>query len=336
MATLTGVGSVSPSFVADRPGTFTLRLTVYDSGGASASDTVSVTVTGMLATVPDLRGMTVAEAEASLAGAGLTRGAITEEFSNTVPIGQIIRTSPAPGAEVDPGSSVSIVVSLGPEPDDDVEVPDLAGLTRAEAESALADAGLILGEVGFGAPGDATPGTVIGQDPAAGERANEGSAVSIIIALNPSISSEHTINLLESTGDPAGRIWRGPTMRGRIPSREKSSLPRLTPHIAVYDTATRASRARWTVALRFPARAPVSAPGDAALYVYDVGRGVLARMDRATGDVTASVALDGPLATRWSIPARTGYTRSCGPARACAPCMPRPWWKHPRPRRSTA
>ncbi|MBX3177778.1 MAG: PASTA domain-containing protein [Candidatus Hydrogenedentes bacterium] len=299
MATLSGVGSVSPSFVADRPGTFTLRLTVYDSGGASASDTVSITVTGMLATVPNLPGQTVAEAEASLAGAGLTRGAITEEFSNTVPIGQIIRTSPAPGAEVDPGSSVNIVVSLGPEPDDDVDVPDLAGLTRAEAESALADAGLILGEVGFSAPGDATPGTVIGQDPAAGERADEGSAVSIIIALEPiDIQREHTINLLESTGDPAGaNMARPDDARADSTTGEIFITARLTPHIAVYDTATESIARTMDSGFAHPGEKRLFlAPGDAAIYVYDVGSGVLARMDRATGAVTASAALDGPLA----------------------------------------
>ena len=50
------------------------------------------------ATVPDLSGLTQADAETKLADAGLLLGTVTTETSTTVPAGSVIRQDPAAGA----------------------------------------------------------------------------------------------------------------------------------------------------------------------------------------------------------------------------------------------
>jgi serine/threonine-protein kinase len=79
------------------------------------------------------------------------------------------------------GVVAAIVVSLG----SGVTVPDVAGMTQPEATQALEDAGLSVGAVGQAADADAEPGTVVRQDPAAGEEADEGSAVGLTVSSGP-------------------------------------------------------------------------------------------------------------------------------------------------------
>lgn len=66
--------------------------------------------------VPDLRGRTSQEAEAMLTNAGLKLGATSEEYSATVPAGQVISQTTSSGTKVTEGSSVDITISKGPEP----------------------------------------------------------------------------------------------------------------------------------------------------------------------------------------------------------------------------
>ncbi|MGV8966235.1 MAG: transglycosylase domain-containing protein [Cellulomonas sp.] len=60
-----------------------------------------------------LVGMTQADAEAAIINAGLNAG-VTEAVDATVKKGRVISASPAAGASVAPGSTVAIVISLGP------------------------------------------------------------------------------------------------------------------------------------------------------------------------------------------------------------------------------
>jgi len=65
------------------------------------------------AVVPNVVDMPLAEAEAAIATAGLVVGTLTEEYSSTVPAGNIISQYPYPGGEFLPGSAVNLVVSKG-------------------------------------------------------------------------------------------------------------------------------------------------------------------------------------------------------------------------------
>ncbi len=113
--------------------------------------------------VPDLSGA-AADAEQTLTDAGLVVGAVTEAFSDTIAAGDVISQDPAAGTDVELGSAVAYVRSLGVQT---VAVPDLSG-AAADAEQTLTDAGLVVGAVSEAYSDTVAAGDVISQDPAAG------------------------------------------------------------------------------------------------------------------------------------------------------------------------
>ena len=83
-----------------------------------------------MVSVPDVIGMTQADAEAAILAADLLVGTVTTAHSDTVPAGNVISQDPAGGSSVAEGSTVDLVISLGT---DMVVVPDLTGMTQASA-----------------------------------------------------------------------------------------------------------------------------------------------------------------------------------------------------------
>jgi hypothetical protein len=67
-----------------------------------------------MTTVPNVVGMTQANAQSVITGAKLIVGAITQANNDTMPAGSVISQNPAAGAAVPVGLSVSLVISLGP------------------------------------------------------------------------------------------------------------------------------------------------------------------------------------------------------------------------------
>jgi beta-lactam-binding protein with PASTA domain len=88
--------------------------------------------------VPPVVGLSEDEAAAALKADELNVR-VTEEFSATVPKGNVISQSPSAPATLPPGSTVTIVVSLGPR---EFPMPDVRGQNRAEAEARLQAMGL--------------------------------------------------------------------------------------------------------------------------------------------------------------------------------------------------
>jgi beta-lactam-binding protein with PASTA domain len=99
----------------------------------------------------------------------------------------VISQAPEPGASVDKGTSVSIVVSSGspspsPSPSPSVAiVPDVLTMDQGTAETTLADMGFVVTAKKKGGTGQ-PPGTVVEQVPAGGTEAPVGSTVTIWIA----------------------------------------------------------------------------------------------------------------------------------------------------------
>ena len=90
--------------------------------------------------VPALSGPSAASfaaAQAALQGVGLT-AVESDQFSDTVPRGQVITTQPGPGSAAVVGSQIVVEISKGP---DLVAVPDVRGDSVAQASQVLAGAG---------------------------------------------------------------------------------------------------------------------------------------------------------------------------------------------------
>jgi PASTA domain/S-layer homology domain len=96
------------------PGNKFIVPTIAD-GKVFVGTTNSVAVFGLLSLyVPNVVGLDPATATTSINSAGLAVGPITYLFSNTVPAGLVLSENPAVGTLVNPGSSVSLVLSTGP------------------------------------------------------------------------------------------------------------------------------------------------------------------------------------------------------------------------------
>ena len=129
------------------------------------------------ATVPSLAGMPREQAEAQLREAGF-EPRVEQSFSDTVPNGRVIGTTPPGGTTIERGSTVVLDVSRGRE---QVEVPDVVGESEDNARSALEGAGLRVGKVTEEAS-EEEPGTVIEQSPAGGEKVARDEAVNLVVA----------------------------------------------------------------------------------------------------------------------------------------------------------
>jgi serine/threonine-protein kinase len=116
-----------------------------------------------------------------IAAAGLTVAQV-ESVQAAVAPGVAMLTRPAPGTPLAAGSSLRLVISIGAPT---LSVPDLLGLSQADARTRLELQGLTLGAVTRHHTADAQPGTVIGQKPAAGTLAAPGTVVDIIVARSP-------------------------------------------------------------------------------------------------------------------------------------------------------
>ena len=112
--------------------------------------------------VPDLCNLTESGACITLTDRGLTVGTITY-VASSAPAGRVIAQSPAPFESVEEGYSVDITVSAG-EGFYSRLVPDLYGLTLAEAKQRLREAGLVIGSV-YSVSSGAPSGTVVAQSP---------------------------------------------------------------------------------------------------------------------------------------------------------------------------
>ena len=114
--------------------------------------------------VPRVVGVPLDTATAQLVAAKLVADPVRQP-SDDVPVDTVISQNPTDGTEVSPNSTVKLFVSSGPAA---VSVPDLTGLTVAEAQNALSDQGLVVGTVTEVDDPDAEAGKIIDSNPGAG------------------------------------------------------------------------------------------------------------------------------------------------------------------------
>lgn len=125
--------------------------------------------------VPDLADTDAADARRQLESLDL-KVAEKKENHDSVEAGKVIDTSPGDGTKIHAGDTVTVRVSKGPE---QVEIPDVVGMSAQDAISALEDAGF---EVEGGSWTDELfDRTVTSQDPqgGSGRHADKGSTVTL-------------------------------------------------------------------------------------------------------------------------------------------------------------
>ncbi len=146
-------------------------------------DTVDIWVSrgSETVTLENFRGWTPGEVRDWLKQNGFS-GLEKSAKSGAVASGKVFKQDPPAGSPVKRGDTITYWVSSGKP---QATVPDLANLTQAAAQTALAGAGLLPGTV-TPEPSTTVPGgQVIRQDPAAGVTVAKGSAVNIVVSSGP-------------------------------------------------------------------------------------------------------------------------------------------------------
>ena len=153
--------------------------------GVIAPEATKVTLVSSAGTpkipVPDVSKLDAALAQSLIQSAGLVVSQVESVQADSL-AGLAMLTRPPAGTALIPGAGVAVVVSRGAPT---IPIPDLLGMASADARTRLETEGLQLGTVTRRRTANASPGTVVGQRPAAGTLAAPGTVVDIVVARSP-------------------------------------------------------------------------------------------------------------------------------------------------------
>jgi len=166
--------------------------------------------------VPQLGGLTPAEAERVANGDGLVLSVESRFYTSSVPKGRIASQSPVAGARVRRGWKVVAAESLGPQ---QAAIPNLIGQSEHAADINLGRRGLEVGSVvRVHLPG-AAAGTVVAQSPSPNARNAASPKISLMLAAQDNAQSyvmpnfvgkplEDASKILENAGFTLGQVRR--------------------------------------------------------------------------------------------------------------------------------
>lgn len=154
------------------------------AGGTQAEkgSTVRVTISSGPDSVvlPDnLVGMTPEDARKAIEALGLKWELDSSKVaSDTVAEGKVAQTNPSPGSKVKAGQTIRVYLSSG---SDEVEVPDLDGMSQDQARSALKAVGLELGNV-TSVDSEKDKDRIVAQDPVTGTKVKKGTTIGVSVS----------------------------------------------------------------------------------------------------------------------------------------------------------
>lgn len=170
----------------------------YPGAGERVRQTRDITVTVSKGSetliMSDLLNMTLREAEILLDNKNIEIANKEFKYSNEVSENRIIEQKPGPEAEIKSGEEVVLIVSKGPRPDM-VEVPNLIGLTRAEAFNRIEEANLKPGSISEELTERFQDGQVAHQEYETGEKIPELTKIDLTISkglINEENAEVHT------------------------------------------------------------------------------------------------------------------------------------------------
>lgn len=157
-------------------------ISTHPKSNARIRNTGTVTLTisrgTELTEVPNVAGMSLADAREKIEDAGLSVGKVTKQFSEETARDDVLGTDPKPGTERRPDTAVAITVSKGAP----VDLPDVIGEAQEDAERTLRDAGLDVKIAEERVYSDEDEDTVAEQNPPEGSRVAEGDTITLTIS----------------------------------------------------------------------------------------------------------------------------------------------------------
>lgn len=134
--------------------------------------------------MPNLKGLSIQQARIILEENSLCRGEISSTYSNNIKKDEIITHVPSPGAMINRGGCVNLLVSNGIRPRA-YKMPDLIGLSLESAIPMIETIDLVLGEIKPHFHKDKPLNAVVAQEPLSGHRVTQGSIVNLVINRKP-------------------------------------------------------------------------------------------------------------------------------------------------------
>ncbi|OAV78762.1 serine/threonine protein kinase [Dietzia sp. 111N12-1] len=161
-------------------------------------DTVDVLVSVGRPVVPEVG----ADRSADAVSAALRENSLEpvrggNEYSDSVPVGQVVSLQPGAGTTVDVGTRVAMVTSSGPAP---VAVPEVVGLEEDQARAALEGAGLTVSQVRRVYDDEVDGGVAVGTDPDSGTDVSRGDGVVLLVSNALTVPDLRDVPLDEATG----------------------------------------------------------------------------------------------------------------------------------------
>jgi len=135
--------------------------------------------------VPSVASMTVSKAKSTLAAEGFNAVEGSKVYSDTVKAGLVAYSNPKGGAQASKGATITLYISKGPKRTT-TTVPDLMGMTKAQAKEALTAKKLVLGSVSTAYSDNVSKNRVCVQSKAEGTEVKTGSTVDITLSLGAS------------------------------------------------------------------------------------------------------------------------------------------------------
>lgn len=153
-------------------------------------DSVHVVVEEESVLIPDLQRLHRDQATSSLANSRLTVGSVEERITGTQPVHAVLQQDPGANTRVRPGTSVNLVIEA-----ESVMVPNIVGSPKDNAISTLNQNRLVHGQIVETITGQQSAGTVLSQQPSAGERVKPQTSVRMEIeahsTLIPNLQNVH-------------------------------------------------------------------------------------------------------------------------------------------------
>lgn len=118
--------SVKETYSNDVASGYVISQSPSPGSRAAKNSTITITVSkgSSRVKVPSLTDYTQSEAKKQLENMGLSLGNVTQEYSDSVEKGYVINQGIAAGTSVSKGTAVSIVISLGPQPTEELTTED--------------------------------------------------------------------------------------------------------------------------------------------------------------------------------------------------------------------
>lgn len=139
--------------------------------------TITTSLGPLILEVPNVSGQPLAQAEQALRSAHLTPGGITKATSSSVPVGDVISTTPAAYSKSPQTKPVRLTISEGP------GLPNFVGQLVDAAVSAAGSGGYTINQVP--AKSNQPAGTVLTQEPKANTPITPGEVVTVRVSQGP-------------------------------------------------------------------------------------------------------------------------------------------------------